>query len=170
MNYNHNLIFNTYSMIRSQKNIFNVEYLMKHTSKIMNQTTNLRKIEKNDLQPNRKYIIIDVYKTCHYVGIFDKFTPHIWYNSPAFKEVIEINPLEMDDNMYYLLGDVKKNGSVWTNTLEYEKFKHYDVFYSNCAFYDLEEIIEKGKKARQNMEQRSLDIILKRLVNEDFQW
>ena len=78
----------------------------------------------------------------------------------------------MDDNMYYLLGDVKKNESVWTKTLEYEKIKYNDFFYNNDSFtfYDLEEIIEKGKKARQTMEQRSLDIILKRLVNEDFQW
>lgn len=144
---------------------FNTEHLMNHTIK-------LRKIDENDLQPNRKYIIVDIYKTCHYVGIFDEYTTSQWnwYNRPAFKEVIEINPLEMDDNMDYLLGDVKKNGSVWTNTLEYEKFKHYGVFYFNCTFYDLEEIIEKGKKARQSMEQRSLDIILKRLVNEEFQW
>jgi hypothetical protein len=37
-------------------------------------------------------------------------------------------------------------------------------------YHDLEEIIEKGKKARQNMEQRSLNMVLKRLVNEEFQW
>ena len=150
---------------------FNNEHLMNHTTK-------LRKVEFGDLQPNRKYIIVDVYKTCHYVGIFDEYTTSQWYptsefkwhNEPAFKDVIEINPLEMDDNMDYLLGDVKKNESVWTDTLEYEKLKHYDVFYGNYTFYDLEEIIEKGKKARQSMEQRSLDIILKRVVNEEFQW
>jgi CheY-like chemotaxis protein len=32
------------------------------------------------------------------------------------------------------------------------------------------EIRENGKIARQRMEQRSLDIILKRLVNEHFEW
>ena len=177
MNYNHNLIFNTYSMIRSQKNIFKVEYLMKHTSKIMNQTKQMRKVEFGDLQPNRKYIIVNIYRTIHFVGIFDDYEKiDRWGNvkrgRAVFKELIEINPLELDDNMYYLLGDVKKNESVWTNTLEYEKLKHAGVFYNNDSFifYDLEEIIEKGKKARQSMEQRSLDIILKRLVNEDFQW
>lgn len=82
---------------------FNAEHLMNHTTK-------LRKIDEKDLQPNRKYIIVDVYKTCHYVGIFDEYTTSQWnwHNRPAFKEVIEINPLEMDDNMDYLLGDVKK--------------------------------------------------------------
>jgi hypothetical protein len=35
---------------------------------------------------------------------------------------------------------------------------------------EMNKISEKGKKARQTMEQRSLNIILKRLVNEEFQW
>ena len=43
-------------------------------------------------------------------------------------------------------------------------------FSREYTFYDVEEIREKGKKSRQSMEQRSLDIILKRLVNETFQW
>ena len=37
-------------------------------------------------------------------------------------------------------------------------------------FYDLEDIREKGRKAKQAMEQRSLDIILKKIVNENFEW
>ena len=41
---------------------------------------------------------------------------------------------------------------------------------SNNIFYDLEEIREKAQKARQQMEHRALDKILKRLVNEQFQW
>jgi len=41
---------------------------------------------------------------------------------------------------------------------------------SRDIFYDLEEIREKSQKARQQMEQRSLNIILKKLVNEEFQW
>jgi hypothetical protein len=43
-------------------------------------------------------------------------------------------------------------------------FKHYD------EFYDLEEIRENGKRARQLMEQRALNTILKRIVNENFEW
>jgi hypothetical protein len=45
--------------------------------------------------------------------------------------------------------------------------KHFSI---DCILRDVEEIIVNGKKARQNMEQRALDIILKRLVNENFQW
>ena len=41
---------------------------------------------------------------------------------------------------------------------------------SNNIFHDWEEIREKSKRARQQMEQRSLNMILKKLVNEEFQW
>lgn len=37
-------------------------------------------------------------------------------------------------------------------------------------YHDIEQIIENGKKARQAMEQRSLNMVLKRLVNENFEW
>lgn len=36
--------------------------------------------------------------------------------------------------------------------------------------YDVEKIRENSQRAIQSMEQRSLNIILKRLVNEEFQW
>ena len=44
------------------------------------------------------------------------------------------------------------------------QFMHWD------HFYDLEDIREKGRKAKQAMEQRALDKILKRIVNENFEW
>ena len=37
-------------------------------------------------------------------------------------------------------------------------------------FYDVEVIQDNAQKARQKMESRALTIILKRIVNEDFQW
>ena len=37
-------------------------------------------------------------------------------------------------------------------------------------FYDVEKIRGNAQKAIQSMEQRSLNMILKRLVNEEFQW
>jgi predicted nucleotidyltransferase component of viral defense system len=37
-------------------------------------------------------------------------------------------------------------------------------------FYDVEYIKENAQRAIHDMEQRSLNIILKRLVNEDFEW
>jgi hypothetical protein len=43
-------------------------------------------------------------------------------------------------------------------------------FMYDDLFYDIEEIRENGQKARQAMEKRSLDKILKKLVNENFEW
>jgi hypothetical protein len=37
-------------------------------------------------------------------------------------------------------------------------------------FYDVEEIRENAKKAKQSMEKRALDKILKQIVNETFEW
>ena len=45
-----------------------------------------------------------------------------------------------------------------------EQFMHYD------KFYDVEDIKFNANKARQNMEKRALDTILKRIINENFEW
>jgi hypothetical protein len=37
-------------------------------------------------------------------------------------------------------------------------------------FYDVEKIRENSQRAIQTMEHRSVNMILKRLVNEEFQW
>lgn len=44
------------------------------------------------------------------------------------------------------------------------------VFRKNDIFHDVEKIKDNRKKAIQNMEKRALDKILKRLVNEHFEW
>ena len=44
------------------------------------------------------------------------------------------------------------------------------VFYEEDDYYDPEKIRENAQKARQQMEQRTLNMILKRVVNEEFQW
>lgn len=46
----------------------------------------------------------------------------------------------------------------------------YYSYYEEDYYYDPEEIKKNAQKARQTMEQRSLDMILKRVVNEEFQW
>jgi hypothetical protein len=43
-------------------------------------------------------------------------------------------------------------------------------FFESDIYYDLEKIREKAKNAKQQMELRALDIILKRIVNEEFKW
>ena len=56
-----------------------------------------------------------------------------------------------------------------------KKYKfHEALFQENDIFYDAEEYIneikEHAKKARQQMESRALDKILKGVVNDEFQW
>jgi len=43
------------------------------------------------------------------------------------------------------------------------------LFDKNYNFYDANKV-KNAKKARQSMEKRSLDMVLKRLVNEEFEW
>jgi hypothetical protein len=49
-----------------------------------------------------------------------------------------------------------------------ETYRH--LFYEEDYYYDPEKIRENAKNARQQMECRSINIILKQLVNEDFEW
>jgi hypothetical protein len=69
---------------------------------------------------------------------------------------------------YIVLSFVTKN----ENGKKY-KF-HEALFEENDIFYDAEEYIneikERAKKARQQMETRALEKILKCVVNEMFQW
>ena len=56
-----------------------------------------------------------------------------------------------------------------------EKYKIPDVLFDReDIFYNAEkyinEIKDKARKARQRMETRALNMILKRVVNEEFQW
>jgi hypothetical protein len=46
------------------------------------------------------------------------------------------------------------------------KFFRKDLY----TFHDIEQVKENRRRAIQSMEIRSLDIILKRLVNEQFEW
>ena len=41
---------------------------------------------------------------------------------------------------------------------------------NNDIVYDLDKIKDNAKKAKEQMEKRALDIVLKGLVNEHFQW
>jgi hypothetical protein len=77
-----------------------------------------------------------------------------------------------DDEDDYILKDVVQKNKPFVSYImrKPRKIKHSAVFGPNDIVYDLEEIREKGKQARLAMEQRSLNIILKRLVNEHFQW
>ena len=79
-----------------------------------------------------------------------------------------------DDKRYTLMHVIQKNkpmNPIWSYFVcTPSKYELYMDFYPNDIVYDLEEIIENGKKARQTMEQRALDKILKKIVNENFEW
>ena len=103
----------------------------------------------------------------YYVGIFNNYK--IGKKTAYFKEVIEINPLEKDT---YVFIDIMKD-----KPLPYETIRHDATFYAlryfSCTniFYDLEEIREKGKKARGNMERRAVNLIVRNLIGDEyFDW
>ena len=77
-----------------------------------------------------------------------------------------------DDDDDYILKDVVQKNKPFASYFmrKPRKIKHTAVFTPNDIVYDLEEIREDGKQARQAMEQRALNIVLKRLVNENFEW
>ena len=76
-----------------------------------------------------------------------------------------------DDDDYILKDVIQKNKPFASYSMRKpRKIKHNAVFTPNYIVYDLEEIRENGKQAREAMEQRALNIVLKRLVNEHFEW
>lgn len=80
--------------------------------------------------------------------------------------------LVFHDEDYYILKDVVQKNKPFVSYVmrKPRKIKPNAVFGPNDIVYDLEEIRENGKRARQAMEQRALNIVLKRLVNEHFEW
>ena len=50
------------------------------------------------------------------------------------------------------------------------KKSEFSFFSKDFEFYDIQEIRVNAIKAKQKMEERSLLLILKRLINEDFVW
>lgn len=77
-----------------------------------------------------------------------------------------------DDPEYYILKDVIQKNKPFASYFmrKPRKIKHTAVFTPNDIVYDLDQIRKNGKQARQDMEQRALNIVLKRLVNETFEW
>ena len=49
-------------------------------------------------------------------------------------------------------------------------YKNRLDFHKTDIFHDVEKVKDNRKNAIQNMEKRSLDMVLKRVVNEMFQW
>jgi len=77
-----------------------------------------------------------------------------------------------DDEEDYILKDVIQKNKPFGSYImrKPRKIKPNAVFSPNDTVYDLEEIRENGKKAIEAMEQRALNLVLKQLVNEHFEW
>ena len=77
-----------------------------------------------------------------------------------------------DDEEDYILKDVIQKNKPFISYImrKPRKIKPNAVFGPNDTVYDLEEIRENGKKAIEAMEQRALNLVLKQLVNENFEW
>jgi hypothetical protein len=63
----------------------------------------------------------------------------------------------------YTSGDRYEFAWFYNNSLSY-------YYKPDDEFYDVEKVRKNAQRAIQSMEQRTLDIILKQLVNEEFQW
>lgn len=101
----------------------------------------------DELIPNRRYIIErmnHITKSDYEIidGIFVKFVSH----SPASAFMRNMKRKRLPNVSHYGFAN------------------DYDVY------HDIEEIRDKGQKAIQSFEKRTLDKILKRLINEEFEW
>ena len=50
------------------------------------------------------------------------------------------------------------------------KKSEFSFFSKDFDFYDIQEIRDKAIQAREKMEHRSLLIVLRKLINDDFMW
>lgn len=65
-------------------------------------------------------------------------------------------------------GPKYENISMWFSLFSINGNKKH--FFEYDKYYDVAEIKKNAIHVRKNMEQRALDKILKRIVNEEFQW
>ncbi len=78
------------------------------------------------------------------------------YNKHIFVDVIEIKSQKDTFRAGYYVSMKRKDLTLFPTSV--------------YTFQDVEKVKENGKKAIQSMEKRSLDMVLKRLVNETFEW
>ena len=69
-----------------------------------------------------------------------------------------------------ILWDVKVRIKQKTNRKTEPILVQYVTINKNDIVYDLDKIKQDATQARQNMEQRALNTILKGIVNEEFEW
>jgi hypothetical protein len=73
---------------------------------------------------------------------------------------------EYADGIHWLFFDVARVKTPY----HVKPIKIFTIWDEYIEITEMNKILEKAKQARQNMEKRSLNIVLKRLVNENFEW
>ena len=66
--------------------------------------------------------------------------------------------------------EVDANTDLSYGLMNLDRWKNRADFRKTDIFHDVEKVKENSKTATQIMEKRSLDMVLKRLVNEHFEW
>lgn len=66
--------------------------------------------------------------------------------------------------------EVDTNSDLSYGLMNLDHWKNRADFGKTDIFHDVEKVKDNSKCAIQNMEKRSLDMILKRIVNEHFEW
>jgi hypothetical protein len=107
-----------------------------------------------ELVYDEEYIIIT--KTMYKNKIQVKIYSGIYYGDYSSIQYLfaDVGRVIKPYNVKYVIKPLK----IFTSTDQYIKLK------------EMKQILEKSKQAKENMEQRSLNMILKRLVNEEFEW
>jgi len=70
----------------------------------------------------------------------------------------------------YLFGDVGITNKPYNVKYIVKPLKIFTLTEKYIKLKEIKQILEKSERAKENMEQRALNIILKRLINEEFQW
>ena len=103
---------------------------------------------KQPLTENKRYLIKNQYGTSYYIGIYSGDIGIFEY--VIFKYVTKYTKSGINHPIKKLKLEIACDPS--------------------ATFYDFEEIRMNGKKARENMEKRALNILLSRVVNDLFVW
>jgi hypothetical protein len=100
------------------------------------------KVNRNNLVVREKYMIKSKGNTTYYTGNFHE---HVGWDCQLFSNVVYHGSTKIEHGFMYM---------------EYSKFK-------KIHYYAL---VPQKERIQKAMEQRALDTILKRLINDDFTW
>ena len=109
----------------------------------------------SQLEINEDYIIITrtIYKNKNQVKIYSGIYYGDYYSSQQ-----------------YLFGNVGRVNKPYNVKYAIKPLKIFSQSDQYIKFYKMQQILEKSKEAKENMEKRALNTILKKLINEEFYW